>query len=621
VRRALTVLALLGAVVALLASAAPVGARPDAGRERARVAAKKKPVRCTRAQTQLTVKRRVRCAKLPAAKPNADLDLELFSAAIRREPAPAHDKRGRRVPKFWQGAGGRLKKIQTRLLKVLPKALALSRRTATARASAAGTAVSCGDLERANLPDQTASGDGFTFTATAGGDVNMSVSAGSGYRVDVILTGQQACSNLELPQCPTPDGTLDGKDAHSSVVGLRVTKDGAVVKSFRTAVVSTQTMRGHVGVDAKLDTLEFSDTARETSSYQVSGLSFGLAVGIQGSANVKMRTGAIENATVRANFSAQGFAVSDGIAATDRAASAYAQRFPDLVREERDHYRERERAWQTPGACAKLVFDPPTDTIKVPKGKPGTLNAHVEANAGGTATKAKWTLSGQEKGTFSPAEVESPSPSFSYTPTGEDHEKIKADLRATSTAGVAEGPWRQEIQGSIEHIRGTIQGSIVESRLDGDSRLDWQGNAAFDLDPSSLNGNRLFKTASGDYTVTASGVGSYGCTQSGTKQFMLSAGDGSLFIPNLTTDPAPPPPYQYSFGAGVAGPTQPTIDVLLSSCPDKANNGKTDTIPAPVVYDSNGFRTSSDGIDFSGSWSETKSTTTEMQSWSFHGTP
>lgn len=620
-RRAQTALALIGAVVALVASAGPVGARPDAGPEPARAAAKKKPVRCTATQTRVTVKGRVRCAKLPGGRPNADLDLALFSAAIRRDPAPPHDQRGRRVPKFWQGAGGRLKHVQARLLKVLPKALALSRRTATARASSSGTAVSCGDLERANVPDQTGSGDGFTITASAAGDVNMSVSAGSGYRVEVVLTGQQACSNLDLPQCPTADGLLDGKDAHKSVVGLKVTKDGAVVKSFRTTVLSTQTMRGHVGVDAKLDTMEFKDAARETSTYQVSGLSFGLAVGIQGSANVRMRTGAIENATVRASFSAQGFAVSDGIAATDRAASAYAQRFPDLVREERDNYRRRETAWQTPGACAKLVFDPQADTIKVPKGKPGTLTAHVEANAGGTATKAKWKLSGQEKGTFSPAEVESPSPPITYTPTGEDREKIKADFHATSTAGVAERSWRQEIQGSIEHIRGTIQGAFVEAETGGESRLDWQGNAAFDLDPSSLAGNRLFKTASGDYTVTASGLGSFGCTQSGTKHFMLSAGDGSLFIPNLTTDPAPPPPYQYSFGAAVAGSTQPTIDVLLSSCPDKERNGTTDTIPAPVVYDSNGFRTSPDGVDFSGSWSETRGTQTATQTWSFRGTP
>jgi hypothetical protein len=600
-----------------------VAAHPGAGAHPTRAAAKKKskPVRCTRAQTRVTVRGRARCAKLPGGRPNADLDLALFSAAIRRDPAPARDKRGRRVPKFWQGAGGGLKRVQTRLLRVLPKALALSRRTATARASAADSAVSCRELERANPPNQTGRSDGFTFTTSLGGDIIMNVSAGNGYRVEVLLTGQQACSNLELPQCPMPDGVLEGKDVHKSIVGLKVTKDGAVVKSFRTTVLSTQTMRGQVGADAKLDTLEFKDSARESSTYQVSGLSFRLTVGIQGSANVRMRTGAIENATIIANFSAEGFAVSDGIAATDRAANAYSQRFTDLVREERDHYRRRETAWQTPGACAKLVFDPATDTIKVPKGKPGTLTARVEANAGGTATKAKWKLSGQEKGTFSPAEVEAPSPSITYTPTGEDREKIKADFRATSTAGVAEGPWRQEIKGSIQHIRGTIQGALVDAGTGGDSRLDWQGNAAFDLDPSSLGGNLLFKTASGDYTVTASGEGSFGCTQSGTKHFTLSAGDGGLFIPNLTTDPAPPPPYQYSFGAAVAGSTQPTMDVLLSACPEEENNGKTDTIPAPVVYDSNGFHTSPDGIDFSGSWSETKGTRTETQSWSFRGTP
>jgi hypothetical protein len=465
VRRAHTALALLGAAVALLASAGPGWAHSGAGSSPGHAAAKTKPkpVKCKASQTRVTTKGRVRCVTLPRSRPLADNDLALFTAVVRRDIGPARNRHGRRAPKFWQGAGGRLKAVRARLLKALPKALALSRRTATARTSASGSAVSCNDLERANVPDQQGSFDGFSVSTSATGEVNMSVSAGSGYRVEVVLAGQMTCSNLDLPQCPMPDGVLEGKDTHSSVVGLRVTKDGALVQSFRTTVRSTQTMRGQVAVDAKLDQMNFKDVARETTTVQVPGATLVLNVGIEGTAVVKMRTGAIENAQVRASFSVRGGSQADGFAATDRASGEYVQRFPRLVNEERDNYRQRETAWQTPGACAKVVFAPPTDTTKVPKGIQGTVTPHVEANAGGTAAKAKWTLSDQEKGTFSPAEVEAPSPAISYTPTGEDKQKLKAKFRATSTAGVAEDSWQQEIEDRVRYFK--VTGLVYTDQL------------------------------------------------------------------------------------------------------------------------------------------------------------
>ena len=103
----------------------------------------------------------------------------------------------------------------------------------------------------------------------------------------------------------------------------------------------------------------------------------------------------------------------------------------------------------------------------MPKGIQGTVTPHVEANAGGTAAKAKWTISEQDKGTFTPATVEAPSPAISYTPTGEDRQRMKAKFRATSTAGVAEGTWGQEIEDRVRYFKVTGLEYTDQLALDG----------------------------------------------------------------------------------------------------------------------------------------------------------
>ena len=94
---------------------------------------------------------------------------------------------------------------------------------------------------------------------------------------------------------------------------------------------------------------------------------------------------------------------------------ADAKDFATFVSQTISAYGDREKAWQTPNTCAKLTFDPQSGTLTLNPGDQGSFSAEVAANAdGGTAENARWTLSGQHNGTFSPTTANERQPSFSY---------------------------------------------------------------------------------------------------------------------------------------------------------------------------------------------------------------
>ena len=176
-----------------------------------------------------------------------------------------------------------------------------------------GDPTACADLAR--QPAQTSSFDGFTVSVAADGAVSMDVSVSSGYRIEVIIDSRPTCSNLDLPACPDPDGALDGTDSHRSVLGLRVTKDGALVQSVRTTVRSTQKLRGTVADDAKLETVHLEDTARDSTTVALPGATVTVGLTVLRTADLAMRSGGTTNATVRVGVG--GFSAADAARAGD----------------------------------------------------------------------------------------------------------------------------------------------------------------------------------------------------------------------------------------------------------------------------------------------------------------
>ena len=111
---------------------------------------------------------------------------------------------------------------------------------------------------------------------------------------------------------------------------------------------------------------------------------------------------------------------------------------PDVARRSRA-YRRRETLWQSPGACAKLVFAPAHRHDQGPAAASAARSAARRSQRGRHRREGQVDAVRAGEGTFSPDAVEAPSPSITYTPTGQDRQKLKAKFRATSTAGVADG--------------------------------------------------------------------------------------------------------------------------------------------------------------------------------------
>ena len=256
-----------------------------------------------------------------------------------------------------------------------------------------------------------------------------------------------------------------------SVLGLRVTKDGALVQSVRMSAKSTQKLRGEVADDAKLDRVSLEDVTQESTQVDVPGAMLTFTLSVLRTAELDMRSGATRNAQVRVSVG--------GLSARDaaRTADAYAQSFPDLIREERDNYARRESQWQASGTCAKLTFDPASGALRLREGQDGQVTGTVEANVGGVAAKAKWTVTTQANAAFTPQAAEAPVLPFRYTVTrtGPDV-RVSASFKATSTAGVAEGTWSQPTEADVFYAvdavtdvashSGSVSGDALPCRLE-----------------------------------------------------------------------------------------------------------------------------------------------------------
>jgi hypothetical protein len=624
------VLLVMGLAIAVLVAGVPaVGAVIDPGRQVASAAKKKRSKKCRKGKVLVKLGRRRSCLPLRKALPRpraGDSRIAYINAALDFDFSKAREGRRRRGPSLKKVFRKQLGPKALPLLKrAMPQALALlDRRRAASGATRAE--------RRAHTADFMPTPDGFSFSV---GDLKL--------EVRVPLVGQLAAefaltqkkngkrvratvrpvkdSRFEW-ECPDDKGVMNAKDGFKQSVTVETLNIHDGTDSYWTESVGQSTkMTGKMGDDGKLDTVELKDKVEIEERVGGPESDIGNAAvraTIVHETTINMRTGAYDagQSSVKGDSQVSGllglFQSSFEANALARLKKAADAGFANTVDKAIKGFREAEK----PNRCVKITFDPESTKKKQRKGQTGTVNATLAGEKASNAT-GKWTLKSSENGSFSPSSGQGHQLLINYTVTGLEGAQIKATYRAVGKSGVAEETWTQDIQAGIRHISGTIQGHRVE----GSSIFDWQGNAAFDFDESNSGfGNFFYKNASGDFTVVASGIGPHACAQSGTKHFVIPAGTGGLYIPNTSSDPSPPPPYQYSFGVAIPGSS--TMDVTLSSCPNPPSpyEGTVEAIDMSIVYDSNGFHVTSDGIDFTSSWS-TSGDPAETQSWSFHGTP
>jgi hypothetical protein len=575
-------------------------------------AAGKGKVKCKGTKVPVTIGKRTMCKPIATAipKPKAiDPRLAHLEEVLKFDPAKAvHGKKRKRARTLQSGFGAAGKRAQKKLLKVLPKALAfIDRKGGGARASsllsAPALASGCGPGQAVG---PTGSMGGATVGLLGNDGAYIDAPVGGGLRVRVTFYSCGGVGSFRLPECPTANGSVDGKGSGEFHATIEIWEGGRLVSRNSSVFEENAKVHGEVGADGKL---KFVDVEHTQEVFIVASGGIVVRGGVTRKVRIDMPGGHYDpdNASV--------VYFGDQIS-SDSGADAFAGTAKNAI----TAYKSAEPHWSTfsPPFCAEPVFTPPSNTIKLRKGEQKELKVFAKSKKdGGQATNARWTLMSPENADFSPTTVENPAPSISYTVTNAPKGgQVKVKVKFTSTAGVGEKSWMQPTEPGIDHIRGTFTRREEE---DG-SIFEWTGKTEFERSTEAFMGGSdgQYKMAGATFTVTASGSaaawGRPGCTQSGSMQFPLSPPDSGFFVlPRLTEAD----PYPYTFTIQDDG-AEKTYKISITACPKQEEEVPTEWF-ASFTATPLELQKSADGIDFSGSETVEEPTSTVTQEWSFHG--
>jgi hypothetical protein len=369
-------------------------------------------------------------------------------------------------------------------------------------------------------------------------------------------SGENECTKAALPKCPEADGSLDSFGVNGKVgFSMTVARGGNVLTKRSYAKTITVETKGKVADDAKLDSVDVR--YGETTVVDHDGLRY--TSHATRLTHIDMRSGTYGPGE-SVSF---GSATQAGEIVNTTGIEADAGDFAAFVNKTISEYRERETAWQTPNACAKLTFDPQSGTVTLNPGDHGTFSGEIDANqGGGRAAAARWTLSAQQNGSFSPTTSQDRQPSFTYNVSGSPSgSTVSVNVKATSTAGVAQDTWSQNLK-LLNTITGTFTGHATHLGV----IYDWSGSATFTrIDLGTIGAGGVFQLTSGQATVTVSGSedGS-GCDQTGQSTIPVVDQSPWTVFGNA-------PSYSYDFIVGfLSNPPQATN----IHCSDPNNNNK-----------------------------------------------
>lgn len=576
------------------------------------VSAKGKTVTCKAGKAAVTVGKKTSCVPLAKAIPRprgVDPRLAYLRESLNRPIAKA-GKAGRRA--------------QKKILKALPKALALIDRGAGGKASSSrlpAGPVAFASACSANGPLENI-GSHRSLGIAGRGDNGGQMTFESGGLTFVTRFAKCGGSGFSVPECPTAAGDVSATGRGSFEVTEEVLDGDRVVSRRTTSVESKRKARGKVAADARLDYIVVN-SVEET--FIVAGGGHVHRGTTEYEAKVNMRSGGYDPAGAKVKVMG------------DAKASDGADSFATTVQNAIDAFRVgevggsflRDDGWATfnrkrGSYCAKAIFSPESNTLKLRKGKKGDVGIYAKARDGGRAGEARWTLLNQEHAEFNPTSSQDPAPRISYTVTDAPVPGfVKVTAKFTSTAGVGEDTWTQPTEkGTINKIAGTF--SYRREALG--SVYHWAGNVTFErFGPAIFGGaSGVFKFKEGQLTVTASGSGAEFfsaplCSQRGSTQMAFSEGTE---ITVFGAGEEQTEPYQYSFSLSSHNDPPATITVELFNCAEPAKAQEGVQPPVPLFFDmfSRGFQGSPDGLTYNGSRTETFPNLSITETWSFTGT-
>jgi hypothetical protein len=573
-----------------------------------------KKVHCKGAKVPVTVGKRTTCKPIGKVLPKprkVDPRLAHLREALKFDPAKTvHGKRRKRARTLQSGFGTAGKRAQKKLLKALPKALALiDRKGRGARASGLPPGPA---LASSGCQAGPAGPTGHTGGASVGllGDNGgyIEASAGGGLRVRITFASCGGVGNFHLPQCPTADGSVDGKGSGQFQATIEIWDGNQLVSRNSSVFADDAKVHGKVGADGKLKSIDVEHTQE---IFIVASGGIVVRGGVTRKVRIDMPGGRYDPDQASVVY------FGDKIS-SDSGADGFASTASHAI----TAYKNAEPHWSTfsPPFCAEPVFSPEKNTLKLRKGEEKTLSVYAKSlKDGGRATEARWTLLSPENADFSPTTSGDPAPNITYKVTNAPKGgQVKVTVKFTSTAGVGEKSWTQPTEPGINHISGTF--TLREE--EGGSIFEWTGKVEFNRSTEAFMGGSdgQYEMAPATFTVTASGSAEFfspalsSCTQSGSGEFPLSPPDSGFFV---LPRAAESDPYLYVFT--IQAPNSELTYPITITCPNPAESTSTgwyaDFTASPL-----NLQNSVDGLDFSGSETVEEGTQTKTLEWSFHGT-
>jgi hypothetical protein len=587
--------------------------------------AKGKKASCKGTKVAVKVGKRTTCAPFAKVFPQPqaiDTRLSYLQQVLKFDPASAvTGKKRKRVRKLQSDFRSAAQRAQAKLLKVAPKVLAfIDKRGGGAGASAFPPGPA---LASAGCSPGAAGATGGFEGASMGmlGDNGgfMEVPIGGGLKARVTFVSCGGVTAFNIPECPTANGTVDGKGRGEFSVTFEIRSSSRVISRSTTNFEQKAKIHGVVGPDAKLKFIDVEHTEEVFIVATTEGYPIVIRGGVTRKVHIPMPSGHVDPDQASVVFFGDPLAPDSG-----------AKSFANTAKSAVDSYKHSEERWsnfQEP-YCAEPVFNPDSNAIKLKRGDAKQLAIYAKARAdGGRATEARWTLLGPLNAEFTPTASQDASPTIQYTvaksPAGD---QVRVTAKVTSTAGVGQKTWTEPIESSGRKIEGNFGGEFLgETALEVPSVQKWTGVVKFNLLVPGEGGapNGLYSVEPGggsNVSIDLSGIeysGITGCHQSGSAQGPLPGGSMTV----TGTGPENGPPYKYDIDLSM--PFVPVQATRVAPCPKQAQEEgfEGSTFEAPPFWRLTvEGKMSGDGTTFTGTENESFGPLTYIQNWSLHAT-
>jgi hypothetical protein len=290
-------------------------------------------------------------------------------------------------------------------------------------------------------------------------ELGLGVKSANGKSFRIAFTIPMNSKNELIETCPSADGVVRRKGSLKFQRSTRETKTmvGLDYINETINVNATTSFTGKVDADANLSSIAYDVKVNMEHAFAGSAL-FGLVRNnslthfvVASSGTLNPATGAVATGNVSISGDHRGTGLSRAEAAAEFAKAIAAPdvraKLEELVATFiKSHYeglKEAEKHWQTPNACAKLELSPTTATLA--EDETTSVKGLVRSSKGEQAD-GKWTAKTVARGSVTTLPgTSTKTSSIDLTMRGASadaaNHAVDVTLRATSPAGVAEGPW------------------------------------------------------------------------------------------------------------------------------------------------------------------------------------